>query len=180
MRVKAFSLMEIIIVILIIGIVFSLVLSSYTTKKSDKGLLGIKDISAYISKSIPNANGDLYIYGKKCRDAFFITEESLHVKTPSFNFLAESIVLKQDIFENFVQIEFPTKEIEKRKKRVCFTMRFKDGKFFDKFIITSKHKHYLFSPFYQDIKTFSSLVLAKENYVNDGLYPQSVDDYYDK
>jgi len=178
MRIKAFSLIELIVVILLVGTIFSIILNSYMTKNSDKNLLSLKDITTYLKKELSNKNGTLYIYGKSCKKGVYITDKSLHVKTPNFGFAKENIVLKTDNFGNLNTYTFDQIKIENKKYNVCFELKYKKDKFIDKFIVSTDKNYYLFLPIYQNVEVFNSLDLTKQNHTNKNLYPNHIDKYY--
>jgi len=72
MRVKAFSLIEIIVVIVLLGIIFSLVLSTYTNKQNENIKLSIKDISVDVKDDVT-----LYIYGDECKKSIVVLGKGL-------------------------------------------------------------------------------------------------------
>ncbi len=67
MRVKAFSLMELIVVILLLGIMFSLALTSFKSKKDNIKIPTIKEIPLYFKKLKLKGNSTFLIYGDKCK-----------------------------------------------------------------------------------------------------------------
>lgn len=175
---KAFSLIEIIVVIMLIGIIFSLVLSSYTNKKQDTKLLTIKDIPAYVSNFSLNKISTLYIYGVKCNSSVLVLDEKSYIELPTFGFHKDDIVLKKDRHGQVEEVDFKERRIVKKREKVCFELKFEKGKFFNKFILASKDRFYLFIPFFQEVLSFTSLKEAEKVYMLDSLYPSSLDEYY--
>ena len=178
MRIKAFSLIELIVVILLIGVIFSLILSTYMTKDSDTQLLKIKDIVTYLKKETSKKDGILYIYGKSCKKGAYLTDDKTLIKTPNFGFSKDSLILSKDNLGDFNKLSFNQLKIENEMQLVCFELNYKKGRFIDKLIVVSNKKAYLFSPFYQEIITFDSISLAKESHADDNLYPNHIDRYY--
>lgn len=173
MRVKAFSLIEIIVVIILIGIIFSLVLNTSMGKVEDKKLLGIEKISVNVEgKSI------LYMYGEKCEKSIIMRDDNTYEASPNFGFKKENKVLMNNHLGVLKEVEYETVRIENKKEPICFKLDFKNKKFFDKFIVTTATGNYLFLPLYQEVLTFVSLEDAKKSYFSDNLYPHNIDNYY--
>jgi prepilin-type N-terminal cleavage/methylation domain-containing protein len=173
MRVKAFSLIEIIVVIVLIGIIFSLVLNVYTSKINTNLNLLIKDISLKV-----NDDATLYIYGNNCKKAIIELADSFYVGSSNFGYIKENVVIKKDSLGSFEEVNFDRYEIEGKRENICFKLGFKNRKFFQKLILSTQNGYYLFSPFYQSIKKFDSFEDAKDSFENNSLYPKSIDGYY--
>ena len=173
MRVKAFSLIEIIVVIVLIGIIFSLVLTTYTSKKNINKNLSIKDIPLHVKQ-----DGILFMYGKDCKKAIIELKDGFYASSSNFGYKKENIVIQKNTFDLFEKVDFEVHEIEKRKEDICFKLDFKNQKFSQKFIISTPNKKYLFSPFYQEVKEFDSLEDVKSGFEKESLIPKSADDYY--
>jgi prepilin-type N-terminal cleavage/methylation domain-containing protein len=177
MRVKkAFTLIEITIVLLLLGVLYSLVLSNYTKKISPKAQ-SIEDLTNFTKKS-GYANGTFYIYGDMCDNGMFIDKNDTKHKTPYFNYPKDSAIMARDISEKFSQIRFDDIRVNKKNEKVCLELVYKNYRFLAKYILSASGKYYLFMPFWQKIKRFSSLEKAKELYIENALYPQNEDDFY--
>lgn len=172
MRVKAFSLIEIIVVIILIGIMFSLVLTVYTSKKNKNIGLTLKDIPLHVKK-----NGTLYIYGKDCQKAIIELKDGQYTSSTNFKHEKENEVIEKNALDRFEQFDFGTHRIKDKNEEICFKLAFKKKRFFQKFIVSTQSKYYLFSPFYQEVKEFDSLDDAKVAFESEKLYPQNRDDY---
>ena len=173
MRVKAFSLIEIIVVIVLIGTIFSLVLTVYTSKKNKNLELSVKDISLHVG-----GYATLYLYGKDCEKAIVELKDGFYSASSNFGYKKEYVIIKQNALGLFRKIDFKRYRIEKKNEDICFKLDFKKRKFFEKFIISMPNKHYLFSPLYQEVHEYNSLVDAKNAFEDASLYPRSIDDYY--
>ncbi len=178
MRVRAFTLIEIIVVIILIGVIFSLVLSNFTSTSRKNSLLKMKDLPLYIKKMYPKVDSTLYMYGENCDKSVISLNNDSYIETPTFGFRKENTILNINISQDFRKVTFLETRIDKKKENICFKLDFHNGRFFDKFIMTSKNTYYLFSPFYQEIKTFKTLEDAQKAYKNNALYPNSIDEYY--
>lgn len=173
MRVKAFSLIEIIVVIILIGTIFSLILTSYTSKKNENEVLSIKDISLHV-----NEDATLYIYGKDCKKTIIELNNGFYVNSSSFSYKKDYIVIQKNALDLFEEVDFGTHKVEDKNEEICFKLDFKNKKFFQKFIVSAQNNYYVFSPFYQEVKELTSLEDAKEYFDKVSLYPTSMDDYH--
>ncbi len=173
MRVKAFSLIEIIIVIVLIGIIFSLVLTVYTSKKNETQKLSIQDISLHV-----NEKATLYMYGKECEKTIVELEDGFYASSPSFGYKKDNIMIQKNALDLFEEVDFDKHRIEDKNENICFKLDFKKQKFSQKFIISTQNKYYLFIPMYQEVIQYNSLEDAKDGFVNESLNLKSIDDYY--
>jgi len=176
--VRAFSLIEIIVVILLIGVVFSLVLSSYANKKIDTKLLTVKDMPNYVFELSLSESSTLYIYGQKCDKGVLALDTKSYKELPNFGFNQEYKVHKRDKDNQLENIDFAEIKIDKKIENICFKLEFEKSRFLDKFIVSFSDKHYMFSPFYQEVESFSSFEEAKKAYSSKDLQLNSIDGYY--
>lgn len=180
MRIKAFTLIELIVVIVLIGIVFSLALNSYMSKEKKEKLYSLKDLTFYIQKNTTLANGTFFIYGDLCQNAVFRTSNLQDIQAPNFGFTNQYKVVKENILERFVLVDFESNRFKEKKEKTCFALSYKNGRFFDKYIINTNNISFVLSPFEQSIEGFETLELAQKAYMKNDLYPSNIDDYYEK
>ncbi len=175
---RAFSLIEIIVVISLLGIVFSLVLSSFVGKKKDTKLLTLKDIPSYVSNLFASEDSTLYMYGIKCDKSILILKDGSYMELPVFGYTQEHRVLQRDKNNEIKSVEYDDVFIVKKSEHICFRVEFEKSRFLDKFIVASKKKQYLFSPLLQEVESFDNLEQAKQRYKLEELYPNNMDKYY--
>ena len=173
MRIKAFSLIEIIVVIVLIGTIFSLVLTAYSSKKNENKKNSIKDISVHVKE-----DATIYIYGENCENTIIELPDGFYANSPNYGYKEDNIVQKKNALDSFEEVDFGTHKIIDKKETICFKLNFKNSNFYEKFIISTKIKHYVLSPFYQKIEEFETLEDAKKYFISDELFPKSLDDYY--
>jgi len=172
MRIKAFSFIEIVVVIILIGIVFSLALNSYVGNKKNQAV-SIKDIGVDTKEDTT-----LFIYGKDCKKAILELDDSVYLKSSNFGFSTKDRVFKANSLNTLEEVKFGNHMIKNKKEKICFKLDFREGRFFERFIILSKGNYYLFSPLDQGVEKFSLLQEVEQRFKNDDLYPRSVDGYY--
>jgi len=178
MRVKAFSLMELIVVILLLGIIFSLGLSIFSSKKQIFDNSDIKNLPQYIQKIGLKKDAILYIYGDKCEKSSLISKNRIYDDGTVFKFDKSYKVYKEDNTGELKSFVYLPEMLDKKEQHVCLEINFIKGRFVDKLLVDTSGGYLLFSPFYQEVKSFDSLQSAKKAYLQDDIIPKSIDDYY--
>lgn len=177
MRVKAFSLIELIVVILLLGIIYFLVVSSYTHKKNNEEKLSTKDMPKFMKKITSEQSSIFYLYGQECEKSIIILEDETTKKSPNFLLTDKykMFTCKPDSeFEEFISY---SQKISKKKEHICLKIDFKKGNFYDKLIVSSSNKTYVLMPLFQEVKIFDNLDNAKE-VCQKNLYTENIDEYY--
>ena len=180
MQVKAFSLMELIVVILLLGIMFSLALTNFGSKNKKIKIPSMQDMPSYMQKLKLKENATFLVYGDKCENEALLSSEDINVSTINLPFDKNFATYKMDDTGAIKIFDFNNITLKNRNLHVCFKLDLKKGKFSDKFILKTFDKYLLFLPFFQEIKSFDSLDSAKISYQQSDLYPKSIDDYYHK
>ncbi len=164
--------------IVLLGTIFSLVLSGFVGKKQNLSSLGIDDIPSYIQSLNLNEDATLYMYGDKCGRGVLRVRGGLDMKLPLFGFTDEFKTLKRDKNSEIKEMKFEDIFISKKTEHVCMRIEFERGVFLDKFIVASQSRQYLFSPLLQEVQSFESMQEVKERYKSEELYPKNRDEYY--
>ena len=172
MRVKAFTLIEIIVVILLVGIIYSLLLESFISKDENVYKPNLKDISLNIDEK-----AIFYIYGENCKKALIKTVYE-YIKSSNYGYKKNNKVLKYTNQGDLQEVQFDRRVISNKEEHICFKLDFHNKKFSNKFIVSSENEHLLFLPFFQEIIKFETIEEAIENYRNEELYPKNNDEYY--
>ncbi len=178
MQVKAFSLMELIVVILLLGIIFSLILTNFNTKKNTAKIPDLADLQHRLQKLNLQENSVFYIYGNQCDKNLIKNDLETYDNPIKISFDKESQTYELDNDAKISVVDFGDETIEKKEQHICFKLNLAKGKFTNKYILKSNHKIFLFQPFFQQIKTYDTLEQAKEAYRQNDLIPLSEDDYY--
>ena len=178
MRIKAFSLMELIVVIILLGILSLMVLSSFNSKRETLKSPDIKELPKYIKKLKLKNHAIFYIYGDKCEKSILLCKDKDCTKNINVPFKKSYKTLKTDSEGVLKQAHFLDIILSKKRWHVCFKLNISKGKFSDKLILSRGDTHLLFLPIYQEIKEFNTLEKAQKRYFDDDLLPKSEDDYY--
>ena len=153
---KAFSLIELMIVIVIMGLVYSMVNLNFTLDKKTVEVLGPQNIAAFLRSLKDTPTRKFIIYGDLCDKALFDPEiEELNIDKLSFS---KSIqVYKSDAFGTYEQKEFSLIEVNEKEFPVCFEIRKYANESVDPMIIKNSALFYYIDPFFQTTQTFKDL-----------------------
>ncbi len=179
MRINAFSLIELIVVILLLGVMYSLVLTNFKSKKDVK-VMSFKELPSYLQKLDLDIDGVFLIYGNKCNKEKLLSGENQYQDNIDLPFNKSFKTYKMNNFEIIKEFDYDDMVLDKKEQHVCFKLNLRKGKFVDKIILKTASKYLLFVPFFQTIKTFDSLLGAQKAYLQTDLYPKNTDDYYKK
>lgn len=179
MRINAFTLIELIVVILLLGIMFSLALTSFKHKKKSE-IPSIKELPLYLKKSDIKTDGVFLIYGKNCNKEKLLSNENISQNDINTPFDKSFKIYKMNNFGAIKELNYDDMIVDGIEQHICFKLHLKKGKFVDKVIVKTASKYLLFMPFFQAIKSFDSLFDAQKAYLQSYLYPKSADDYYKK
>jgi len=175
---NAFSLMELIVVILLLGILFSLVIGSLSRYEKETKNKSIKDITTYMQKANLQNDSVFYIYGEKC-EHYAIESDSLSYQDDlNFTFSSNYETFAPDKYGDLKKVEFKDIALDQKIESVCFKMHFDRSRFVDKIILKAKQKYLLFLPFFQEIKTYNSFKKASKAYFLKEFLPKRIDDYH--
>jgi len=158
MKKRGFSLIELMIVIVIIGVVYSLALSKLQVAKETKPLPSLKNLKAYVASFIEDGKRAtleckeckkcwIYRDGKKITEVESFFDKSIEMYRYDF-FLGETALQRENCFE--------------------FSMD-RDG-VGDQVIVVYKEKAYDYTPFFVPVVSYDSLAelkSAKEELVSE-------------
>jgi len=164
---KAFSLIELMIVIAIIGVVYTLAitnLKSFDEEKVKPSLLTLKEYLWSFAKEGESAKllclddcseCAIYVDGIKSQEIedFFDSDD---VKVYRYDFLQGAVEKKEDVFFNEDDIQ----------ERVCFSFEVNRNKISDQVIVVYKEKAYDFTTYFtltQRYDSLEDLVEKKQN-----------------
>ncbi len=159
LRRPAFTLFEIMIVVLIIGVVYSLVLGTFDPKKSVKviTLEHIKDaLSPHWEKG---KRVDFYIYNRCQKSALLVNgelQEELNIDI-SLDIFKDIKVYKNDIHSSEREIEFAPVLIDEKLYKVCFQYTIFPNSSASSYVVKSGDRYYAFFPYFRDTYITSKL-----------------------
>ena len=177
MRIKSFTLVEIVVVIILLGIVYSLGLTAYNNiNQKKRNIYNIKEFQ----KNLPEGSIVFYSYSKECKKSGVLLKNGdfIRVFYPVFN--KEDKMLAKNRYGNLETVEFEPEKLKGKTEKICIKIKLKNGDFTDKFILSYSNRYYLFLPFYQEIEEFETEEKAKEAYFHSLEYPLSKDGFYNE
>ncbi len=156
---RAFTLFELMIVVVIIGIVYSLVLGRFDTKQYMKitKLDSLREILR--AKHQEGVRVDLYLYDNCKKSALFLNstyqeDMKINIKPEMFKNLK---VYKSDQFGNERQISFAPVIIEDKLYKVCFKFTIFPNGSSSNYIVEQNEHYYIFPPYFEDVNQTQSL-----------------------
>ncbi len=166
MNKKAFTLFELMIVVIIIGVVYSLVLGTFDPKKS-VNITKFEDLkSALVPQWTKGAKVDLYLYDRCRKSAIFINDEikedikfELDIKI-----FKDIKVYKSDRLGDKRKIQFAPALINDKVHKVCFKYTIFPNGSSSSFIAKSGKKYYTFFPYFEQTYISSRIDDALEHY----------------
>ncbi len=164
MRRSAFTLFEIMIVVLIIGVIYSLVLGTFDPKKSVKviTLEHIKD--ALLPHWTKGKKIEFYVYDRCQKSALLINDElqeEMNIDI-SIDIFKDIKVYKNDIHSSEREIEFSPTLIDEKLHKVCFKYTIFPNSSSSSYVVKSGKKYYAFFPYFKKTYITSKLNDALE------------------
>ena len=175
---RAFTLIELMIVIIIIGLVYAIALSNLK-KSGTKEQINFEDLRSALSKYQKSHQYLKYtIYGDECQNASLLIEgkQQSDIKI-LFKKDKNMEVLTNDRYGDIIKKEYEKKMMDKKEQRVCLEYELYPNGSGSSYIVKYQEKYYVFHPFFEKTKIFDDQEEAVENLLHNKLYPKSADDY---
>ena len=156
---KAFTLIELLIVVIIMGVVYTLAVNSFQDLKDGKIKINLKNLKQYM-QNIKHKDSVELICLDGCSTCRVYVDGELHEDVSSFNeFLNDSVeVYRYDFLLGFVEqskkIYFNKRNVE---KDVCFSLHVDKKAVSDQIVVVFKDKVYDFTSYFDDVNVYSSL-----------------------
>ncbi len=178
MRVKAFTLIEMIITIILLVMLFSLSFTNIKQNFGQNSIQKLQDILSSFKNQSPNGKTTLYIYGNNCENAK-IFKNKKYIKSINIPELGKFTTIKRDIKGNLSTTIYKTITIDKEKlSDICLDLVILNGNFLDKTILKIKSRYILLDPMHQAISRYSTMDIAKRKFFCYDKVPKSLDDLY--
>lgn len=159
MRRSAFTLFEIMIVVLIIGVIYSLVLGTFDPKKSIK-VITLEHIKSALSPHWKKGKRvDFYIYDR-CQKSALLVDDELQEEINidiSLDIFKDVKVYKNDIHSGEREIEFSPVLIDEKLHKVCFRYTIFPNSSSSSYVVKSGKKYYAFFPYFKESYITSKL-----------------------
>ncbi len=169
MNKKAFTLFELMVVVMIIGIVYSLVLGNFNTKNR-VSISSIENIKKALMPHWKKGHKvDLIVYDKCSKSILAINNEPMEdLELNLNNKIFKNIkVYKNDLYNDKRSIAFPSIKIENKIYKSCFRFSIFPNGSSSSYIVKSENKFYLFFPIFVNTLITNDLDSAMEIYTNE-------------
>ena len=160
MQKNAFTLIELLIVVVIMGLVYTLGINKIQTMTDVKEHLSLSKLKKYL-QSIPHKKEVLFLCGDDCHSCKIIVDDANVTRVESF--LDDSVRVYQYDSLNGMQerekrVFFNTEDVE---EDVCFSYRLDSEGIGDQIYVEYKNAVYDFTP-YNDVVKYNSLEDVQE------------------
>jgi len=155
----AFSLIELIIVVMIMGVVYTLSINNFQNIKDAKIQITLKNLKKSL-QNIEHSDSVELICLNKCQSCKVYVDGALHVEDNRYDeFLDDSVeVYRYDFSYGFMEAKrkvfFNEDDVE---KDVCLSLMLDKKGVSDQVAVLFKNKVYDFSSYIDDTKTYASL-----------------------
>jgi prepilin-type N-terminal cleavage/methylation domain-containing protein len=168
---KGFSLIELIIVLIIIGVVYSFVGNSFI-KAQKKENISLKNLPKII-RTLQYKTLEINIFGRECdKIIWFESSNSIPINA-SININRKLKVYNFNMYGDLKKIDFDSITIENRDYPICFQFELYDNGSSSSFIVEdTKTQLFYFYTALGSVKIFKSLEKAKNCFLSKSLNPK--------
>lgn len=159
MKRSAFSLIELLIVVLIVGVVYSLAIPNFENVKQKKIKPNLLNLRSYLRK-IDKQNEAELICLDECKSCYLFVDKKLdeNLSKDFEDFLEEEPkVYRYDpsygLVEKQERVFFNSEGVD---ERICFSLGVDKNGVSDQVIVEYKDKYYDFSPYFNTTKVYDS------------------------
>ena len=169
---RAFSLFELILVIFLLGIIYTLILPIY--KFSAPAQKQISSLDTFFSDE-----DRIVVYGNCKKVARFLGEQLLSKDEP-FMLGEELNVYTQDKYFTLSPIQYKNIIIDGSHQNVCLELKSYPNHIIDTVVLEIDRRMYLIGPHKEQIKKVANLEEAQQFLIPDKLLPTSQDKYHNE
>ncbi len=164
---KAFTLFELMIVIVIIGAVYALLIQNINLNPNNQMSLSLENLPSYMRKTFSKSKEKVeFICVNNCSTCKFkIGQSDSNSSVELFEPYSapEAYTLVNDSLQ---LIEFDEIYEDGKVKKVCFKYTLYPNKSSDKMVLSYKDKVYLYNNLYKKTKVFQRMSDAQEDWIN--------------
>lgn len=146
---RGFSLFELMLVVILIGLVYSLVLGKVNKKKIVK-INKLENLRTILSSSNNNQHIELNIYDNCKKITVLGLDKKIDIDTSIFK---DIIVYKVDTSNNLKKIEFTPILVDKKVYEVCFNFTIYKNKSSSSYIVKQDNRYIVFHSYFKDSYT---------------------------
>jgi prepilin-type N-terminal cleavage/methylation domain-containing protein len=170
-RSKAFTLIELLLVIIIMGLVYSFVGNSFIKKQTVTETITVRNLPESIRK-IGLEKAKLQIFGRECDKFLWLSGNSpIEVEAP-LKIGKELETYSFDMYGELRKMEFGTIRIKNQTHKICMEFYLYNNGSTSSYVLQEGEKFYLYRPLQLQPEVFDSLSDAKESYLSYDLNPK--------
>jgi len=174
LRSRAFTLIELLLVIIIMGLVYSFVGNSFVKQQKSRTITLQKLPKAVRTFGVETAQ--FRLFGRECDKYIWLNgsgTESITVED-SIKINRKLKVYNFDMYGELREVDFGTFRLENRDHKICFEYHLYRNGSTSSYIVEDEkaEKFYLFKPLKREPEEFKSLQDAKEVYLGRDLNPK--------
>jgi prepilin-type N-terminal cleavage/methylation domain-containing protein len=151
---RAFSLFELVVVLVIIAIVYGVGVSYIKHDYGQDGSLTFKDIKQYMIKNYPHQNIELRLYGDK-KTALY--REGREVKVLGSLFESDTIHVYAEDLDGFYDVKYEQMRDGKKLKKVDLVFKVDSDRKSESILVEDGKGFYLYRGFSSEATRFNSL-----------------------
>jgi prepilin-type N-terminal cleavage/methylation domain-containing protein len=170
-RSKAFTLIELLLVIIIMGIVYSFVGNSFVKREKVTETVTVHNLPDSIRK-IGVEKAKLQIFGRECDKFLWLSGDSQLTVDAPLRIGKELEVFSFDMYGELRKMEFGTIRIKNQTHKICMEFCLYSNGSTSSYVLQEGEKFYLYRPLQLQPEVFDSLSDAKESYLSYDLNPK--------
>lgn len=146
MNKKAFSLIELMIVIVIIGVIYSLVVAKITLPAEKKLSPSLKTLKAYVASFIGEGNKATLVCTDSCKKCM-VTRDGVKIMDIEPFFNPDIMLYRYDFFMGDIPLQ----------QKNCFEFSMDRNGVSDQVIVVTEDKVYDYVPYFSSVEVYDSL-----------------------
>jgi len=174
---KGFTLIELLIVILIIGLIYGLFVSTLKDRKSSTEALTLLTMKQTLLQQPFKKKSEIICF-EPCEECFIYNDNEKSNVAPFSLFQTAPKVYKKDAFSQLQQYTFLAfMDDDQKLHDVCFRFSVFNNKSSSHYLVEADKKFYLFHPYIKGVETVSTLSEAKKLLDLQEILPREHRDY---
>ncbi len=174
---KGFTLFELLIVIIIIGLLYGLFVSNLQNKETKSDAITLLSMKKTLLNQPFKQKSEIICF-EPCKECFIYNDDEKTDVEPFALFKTPPKVYKKDQYGKLEQYRFLSfLNKEDKLQDVCFRFSLLNNKSSSHYLVEADEKFYLFHPYLKDVETIQALSDAQKLLDNKTLLPKESRDY---
>ena len=167
----SFTLIELILVVLIMGLIYSLAIGRFYSKENLKidNIANLKE-SLLLFKEKGDDKITFVLYDNCNKNAVLIND-ALTYENIDFDIFDELVIYDLDTYLNPKIKDYPNILLKGKSYDVCFKFTIYPNGSNDSYIVKNDSKYYVFKPYFEELKIVKTLDKAIETFLEKDLLP---------